>query len=249
MYAELKMELDNETLDYKQSSNLQGVIMEHIEEEYAEILHQSNLKPYSQCVVKQDDKRIWYIRTMTQEAYKKMIIPLSQLNEFEIKNGQIHVNIVRRNFETRAENELLKEFYEIPANQFLNLTFQTPTAFKSNGKYVFYPDIRMIYQSLMMKYTASSEEMDMIDEDTLEQLTQNSEIVRYHLRSMSFPLEGVNIPGFVGSIRLKIKGTGTMARYARMLMKYGQYSGVGIKTAMGMGAIRLMEQGEKKNDR
>lgn len=249
MYAELKMELDNETLDYKQSSNLQGVIMEHIEEEYAEILHQSNLKPYSQCVVKQDDKRIWYIRTMTQEAYKKMIIPLSQLNEFEIKNGQIHVNIVRRNFETRAENELLKEFYEIPANRFLNLTFQTPTAFKSNGKYVFYPDIRMIYQSLMMKYTASSEEMDMIDEDTLEQLTQNSEIVRYHLRSMSFPLEGVNIPGFVGSIRLKIKGAGTMARYARMLMKYGQYSGVGIKTAMGMGAIRLMEQGEKKNDR
>lgn len=249
MYAELKMELDNETLDYKQSSNLQGVIMEHIEEEYAEILHQSNLKPYSQCVVKQDDKRIWYIRTVTQEAYKKMIIPLSQLNEFEIKNGQIHVNIVRRNFETHAENELLKEFYEIPANRFLNLTFQTPTAFKSNGKYVFYPDIRMIYQSLMMKYTASSEEMDMIDEDTLEQLTQNSEIVRYHLRSMSFPLEGVNIPGFVGSIRLKIKGTGTMARYARMLMKYGQYSGVGIKTAMGMGAIRLMEQGEKKNDR
>ena len=249
MYAELKMELDNETLDYKQSSNLQGVIMEHIEEEYAEILHQSNLKPYSQCVVKQDDKRIWYIRTLTQEAYKKMIIPLSQLNEFEIKNGQIHANIVRRNFESRAENELLKEFYEIPANRFLNLTFQTPTAFKSNGKYVFYPDIRMIYQSLMMKYTATSEEMDMIDEDTLEQLTQNSEIVRYHLRSMSFPLEGVNIPGFVGSIRLKIKGTDTMARYARMLMKYGQYSGVGIKTAMGMGAIRLMEQGEKKNDR
>ena len=249
MYAELKMELDNETLDYKQSSNLQGVIMEHIEEEYAEILHQSNLKPYSQCVVKQDDKRIWYIRTLTQEAYKKMIIPLSQLNEFEIKNGQIHANIVRRDFESRAENELLKEFYEIPANRFLNLTFQTPTAFKSNGKYVFYPDIRMIYQSLMMKYTASSEEMDMIDEDTLEQLTQNSEIVRYHLRSMSFPLEGVNIPGFVGSIRLKIKGTDTMARYARMLMKYGQYSGVGIKTAMGMGAIRLMEQGEKKNDR
>ena len=249
MYAELKLELDNETLDYKQSSNLQGVIMEHIEEEYAEILHQSNLKPYSQCVVKQDDKRIWYIRTLTQEAYKKMIIPLSQLNEFEIKNGQVHVNRVRRNFETRAENELLKEFYEIPANRFLNLTFQTPTAFKSNGKYVFYPDIRMIYQSLMMKYTASSEEMDMIDEDTLEQLTQNSEIVRYHLRSMSFPLEGVNIPGFVGSIRLKIKGTDTMARYARMLMKYGQYSGVGIKTAMGMGAIRLMEQGEKKNDR
>lgn len=249
MYAELKLELDNETLDYKQSSNLQGVIMEHIEEEYAEILHQSNLKPYSQCVVKQDDKRIWYIRTLTQEAYKKMIIPLSQLNEFEIKNGQIHANIVRRDFESRAENELLKEFYEIPANRFLNLTFQTPTAFKSNGKYVFYPDIRMIYQSLMMKYTASSEEMDMIDEDTLEQLTQNSEIVRYHLRSMSFPLEGVNIPGFVGSIRLKIKGTDTMARYARMLMKYGQYSGVGIKTAMGMGAIRLMEQGEKKNDR
>lgn len=249
MYAELRMELDNETLDYKQSSNLQGVIMENIEGEYAEILHQSNLKPYSQCIVKQEDKKIWYIRTVTEEAYKKIIIPLSLLNEFEIKNGQVHVNIVRRNFETCAENELLKEFYEVPASRYLNLTFQTPTAFKSNGKYVFYPDIRMVYQNLMMKYTASSEEMAMIDEDTLEQLTQNSEIVRYHLRSIPFPVEGVNIPGFVGSIRLKIKGTDTMARYARMLIKYGQYSGVGIKTAMGMGAIALAEQGEKKNDR
>lgn len=249
MYAELKMELDNQTLDFKQASNLQGVIMEHIEGEYAEILHQSNLKPYSQCIVKQDDKKIWYIRTVTEEAYKKIIVPLSLLNEFEIKNGQVHVKIVRRNFETYAENELIKEFYEVPANRYLNLTFQTPTAFKSNGKYVFYPDIRMIYQSLMMKYTASSEEMSMIDEDTLEQLTQNSEIIRYHLRSISFPLEGVNIPGFVGSIRLKIKGTDTMARYARMLIKYGEYSGVGIKTAMGMGAIRLTERGEKKNDR
>ena len=30
-----------------------------------------------------------------------------------------------------------------------------------------------------------------------------------------------------------------MARYARLLMRFGNYSGVGIKTAMGMGAIKL----------
>ena len=31
MYAELKMELDNQTLDFKQASNLQGVIMENMQ--------------------------------------------------------------------------------------------------------------------------------------------------------------------------------------------------------------------------
>ena len=32
-----------------------------------------------------------------------------------------------------------------------------------------------------------------------------------------------------------------MARYARLLFRFGEYAGVGIKTAMGMGALRIKE--------
>ena len=54
MYADLKMELDSPILTFQQSSNLQGVIMENIQAEYAERLHENRLNPYSQCLVKEN---------------------------------------------------------------------------------------------------------------------------------------------------------------------------------------------------
>jgi CRISPR-associated endoribonuclease Cas6 len=96
----------------------------------------------------------------------------------------------------------------------------------------------------MNKYSAIDSKMDMRDEETLDQLSQNSEIVRYRLRSAPFPLEGVNITGFQGDIRIRIKGTDTMSRFAKMLFSFGEFSGVGIKTSLGMGALNLHERRE-----
>ena len=253
MLAKLELWIEyeqEEKLTYNISSLMHGILMEQIDPTYGEVLHRNGQKPFHQSVSEMRNNHFkWTICTLNVEARKQIIDVLVTKKHFYMKHKDLKLKVTKWNLSESSYDELIKKYYFQKNARNIPIRFVTPTAFKSNGKYVFYPDIRMIYQSLMMKYTASSEEMDMIDEDTLEQLTQNSEIVRYHLRSMSFPLEGVNIPGFVGSIRLKIKGTDTMARYARMLMKYGQYSGVGIKTAMGMGAIRLMEQGEKKNDR
>ena len=47
MYAELQMELETKEINYRQSSNLQGVIMENISPEYAARLHGNQLNPYS----------------------------------------------------------------------------------------------------------------------------------------------------------------------------------------------------------
>ena len=42
-----------------------------------------------------------------------------------------------------------------------------------------------------------------------------------------------------------MKGSETIARYIRLLFHFGEFSGVGIKTGMGMGAIRC---GGKKDE-
>ena len=39
MYVQLKLELAADDIDYKKSSNLQGILMENIDTEYAGILH------------------------------------------------------------------------------------------------------------------------------------------------------------------------------------------------------------------
>ena len=50
MYAKLRIELDSSQISYQQSSNLQGVLMEQIDTDYAQELHQYSLNPYSQYV-------------------------------------------------------------------------------------------------------------------------------------------------------------------------------------------------------
>ena len=79
---------------------------------------------------------------------------------------------------------------------------------------------------------------------TLEALVEQSEIVRYRLQTVPFPLEKVQITGFTGSICIHIRGPETMARYLRMLFKFGEFAGVGIKTGMGMGAMKYVRRNE-----
>ncbi len=239
MYAKLRIELDSSQISYQQSSNLQGVLMEQIDTDYAQELHQYSLNPYSQYVVKEKDKTVWDICPVNEEAYENIILPLEELKQITIRRKEITTNVVGRSIEILEESELMKQFYEESCDRYLNLQFCTPTAFKRDGKYVNYPDLRLVYGSLMRKYSAASEELDMYDEETLEELVRNSEIIRYRLQTMPFPLEKVQINGFVGNVCIKIKGTETMANYIRLLCRFGEYSGVGIKTSMGMGAMQL----------
>ena len=60
------------------------------------------------------------------------------------------------------------------------------------------PDLNLIFQSMMNKYSASCTDMEMYDEDVLEELVKNSTIVNYKLNSTYFQMEGIRIPSFRG---------------------------------------------------
>ena len=61
-----------------------------------------------------------------------------------------------------------------------------------------------------------------------------------------FHLEGIKIPSFVGNITLKINGTRQFVNLINMLCEFGVYSGVGIKTAIGMGSIGVSQKSGKE---
>lgn len=86
----------------------------------------------------------------------------------------------------------------------------------------------------------------MIDEETLEQLCENSRVIRYDLKSVPFHLEGIKIPAFIGKITIKLTGTQTLANFAHLLLQFGTYSGIGIKTAIGMGAVKILDEGRRR---
>ena len=247
MLARLDIELENDEINYKMSSNLQGVIYENIEPEYVEEMHSNRLHPYSQYLTKENGKSVWHIAAVTGEAYKNIIIPLQDdsFNEIKMKNGKCSSRIIKKSLITESNDELMREFSENKGERYIDIEFLTPASFRQNNRNIIFPDLRLIYQSLMNKYSMSSDSIDMFDEDTLNQLVCNSEIVRYNLHSMNFPMEGVWIPGFCGKISIKFHGTDTMCRYIRLLCRFGEYSGVGIKTAMGMGAMKITDWRKK----
>ena len=104
MYAELRIELDPSVqISYQQSSNLQGVIMEQIDTEYAQKLHESKLNPYSQYLLKENGKINWYIKTTSEEAYEKIILPMSKLSEITVKKKEMTIPVCSRNIEITDE--------------------------------------------------------------------------------------------------------------------------------------------------
>lgn len=242
MLAQLRMKLDvdNKELGYYQSSNLQGVLMERLESNYAERMHMSGLKPYSQYLTGGSQKE-WIVNTLSTEAYQEIICPLfdESFAGFVLEKKNLRVNIQSKELKRVDKQELLDEFYSNTYDRYVNLEFLTPTSFRSSGTYIIMPDTRYVYQSLMNKYSAASAHMDLYDEETLKQLVNNSKIVRYRLKSTFFPLEGVKIPSFTGEICIKTTGASTLAKYVRLLARFGEYSGVGIKTAIGMGGLRM----------
>ena len=239
MLYTLKLILDHDNLSYRQSSLLQAVMFEHVD--FVDKMHQQNLHPYSQYLTTEGGRTVWVINTLTEEAYEKIINPLRQetFSSFKlIQKDDMEVNIVGRNLKATDRKTLLNGFYqEQPV-----LSFLTPTAFRQNGRYVILPDMRLVYQNLMMRYSASSCQIDMVDEDTLNYMVSSSYISGYRLSSHSFPMKHTWIPGFTGTITINFSGKSTISQYIKLLLRFGEYSGVGIKTGMGMGAVQIIKE-------
>ena len=247
MLSRLELLLSSsEELSYQMSSLFHGALMELLPIEYAERLHISQLHPYSQHLERRDKNWYWVINCINEEAADIIIHQiLENTKQIVLKKKQIVVEIKEKSYTELSEKKMMGDFYREQSSRYIQVQFISPTAFKQNGQYIFYPDLRCIFQSLMNKYDAAAGENIMLDEDALLQLCDNASIIKYDLKSVTFSLEGVRIPSFIGNITIKMRGTQTMANLANLLFEFGEFSGVGIKTALGMGAVKRIEGREK----
>ncbi len=236
-----------EEIVFQMSSLFHGALMELLPEDYADYLHVSQLHPYTQHLEFREGAWYWVVCCLDREAAQIIIHDtLMRLDSIFIRNRNITVEIVEKNYSELTYKSLMDSFYDTECSRYINIHFISPTAFKRDGRYVFYPDIRCIFQSLMNKYDAAVRDEGMVDEDTLEQLCENAQIAAYDLKSVNFSLEGVRIPSFIGKLTIKMNGTSTMANFANMLFRFGTYSGVGIKTALGMGSFKILSDERRK---
>lgn len=239
MISKLDFKLETEgELSYRMSSLFHGALIEMLPEEYATFLHQSQLHPYSQHLERNGKEWHWIINMLDHDSATILGKKLREAREILLRKHDIRIRLSEPVETGLSDEELNALFYRETAQRTFFLNFKTPTAFKRQGKYLFYPDLFCIFQSLMMRHDAIYER-GFLDQDALEELAGHSEITRYDLKSTLFSLEGVQINSFLGRIAIRVKGPQTMVNFANMLLHFGEYSGVGIKTSIGMGAYSM----------
>lgn len=230
---------------------LHGALMEMLPEEYVEQLHISATHPFSQFVEIdfKSDEIVWHISVLNQTAREQIIDRLRTVSEISLNYKDIHLNVLGCEEKSVVSNAFLKDYLLTDRERIIHVSFLSPTSFKQNGEYVLFPTSRLILQSLMNKYDASADnETSMADPDVLTALGDEVRIIGYKLRSAKYPVGGVRIPSFVGDVTLRVGGPQQLVNLTWMLLKYGEYSGVGIKTALGMGAINVTGGEEKSGN-
>ena len=188
-------------------SLLHGALMERLPGDLAKRLHEQDMRPYSQSV------------------------------SWDKKGGEARLGerrlLMERSFEEIADAFFLTEAPPKGAE----LSFCTPTSFKREGRYVMLPEFFLICQSLLMRWNRFAGEVQLYEADLTQRLASACRLLQYALHSAPFSVEGHTIYGFRGNLRVRFFGTDGARRILGMLFAFAPFVGVGIKTALGMGAV------------
>jgi len=223
------------------ASVFQGMLMELLDTETGTWLHSQQRHPYSQYIYYEGQTVYWTISTLTETAYESILVPLlnDELRSMYCEYHQLEFDILEKKIIKEDSNTFLYDNYFKDYAKGFTIEFLTPTAFKSGGRYMNYPSVKWIFQSLMQKYDVNGQENQIFDEETLQKIEEDVVVTQYHLKSTTFHLEGMKIPSFKGKIQIYVKSNQSVVNLVNFLLRYGEYSGVGIKSAIGMGAIRV----------
>jgi len=222
-------------------SLLHGVLMERIPRTLASKLHTEELRPFHQWLSydAKTSQSSWTIGTIDDSLFDEFSSVVTTLSSVNIrqKNYAIGIGEPECIRETSFE-ELADQAFEsgnVPSGVYCE--FLTPTSFKHDGAYQIFPDTMRILQSLLCRWNAFSEQIRLDEPDLADRLVPYCTINRYWLRSAAFSVEHHRIVGFSGNVRFRFSGTDSAKSILSLLFSFAPFVGIGIKTALGMGAV------------
>jgi CRISPR-associated endoribonuclease Cas6 len=249
LLASLSLTLDADAKDLRDKHRLnawdlgpllQGALMEKVSPALAAQLHQLPFNPYSQYCCPAGERLAWTVSALSPEAHDGIIQPLSKAESIHIRKLGLELKVLDGQQALLSRADLTAMIHKCSARRH-KLQIMTPASFKRSGAYQILPDLHLLLQNLLMHYSQVYEGSKEADQETVGYLAEHVKIVQYSLSSRSFKLADASIPAFMGNLTLDVGGPAPMAGLVAMLLRFATYSGIGIKTAMGMGGIRLLE--------
>jgi CRISPR-associated endoribonuclease Cas6 len=207
-------------------------------EGYAEAMHEQGETPISQCLYSERGQSFWQVQLLNELSNDGFSATLQELKILPVNTGDVCLKLLKD--ESLTADELIKKARAIEPDRFFSLRFLSPTAFKQSGRYTVLPDKELILQSLMNKWNVSFPSYPLEDEDAFRMLSAGIRVSDYNLRTTRFALKDTKIPGFIGSLRFDTHLSPSLLDICKILLVFSEYSGVGIKTALGMGGVKFI---------
>lgn len=227
-------------LQFNTAYNLYGALMEQIDKNYGSILHSQECCSINQNVIplKNVNEAIWTINLLDDTSIEVFSKILENNKKLYLSSTESVLEVLSTEQNIIPDDKSLiycaKNIYNTDV---YNFSFSTPTSFKSSNEYMIFPSVAHIVNSLVNKWNSYSREYSIDDPDALEMMLTGLRISDYKLRSSRFIFKGNKIPGFIGEVTITSKLSYSLNYVWGILACFANYSGIGIKTTLGMGSV------------
>jgi CRISPR-associated endoribonuclease Cas6 len=218
-----------------------GMLLQLVNPDYAEMIHQDGISPINQYVIRGKDAHTitWTINLLGDQACEQIAPIIEKADDFMLHKNNSKLTIKEMNVTVIPnDNTLLAKAHEFIDCQKPCLNFLTPTSFKKDGVYQIFPSVENIILNLVHRWNSYSEAFLFDDMDAINSLIDGIKIAGYDLHSSYYKMKGIQIPAFQGELRFTKRLSIPIAELFNLLLLFSEYSGVGIKTSLGMGAVR-----------
>lgn len=218
-------------------------LLEQVPEEYGEALHQQGETPISQHLRydRETGNVLWTVNLLSAETEEIFSSILDNLKEINLHTEHFRLTLVSKEAVISSQELILSARSPSEERYRTEMTFLTPASFKKEGRYEIFPSVRLILQSLVNKWNEVCPDFPLEDADALEAMEQGLYIVDYNLRSTRYPLKNIKIPGFIGMIQIESRLAEPLEELWQTLLAIAPYTGIGIKTTLGMGGVCCKE--------
>ncbi|MBU9735437.1 CRISPR system precrRNA processing endoribonuclease RAMP protein Cas6 [Diplocloster agilis] len=215
-----------------------GFLSNKLNSEMSELLHQQKRVMMSQYV-KYDNRmhRAVWMLSCFDDKLEQQIDDMLNGGKADIRGKEFHM-VQKKEEIIPGQREI---FFEAgmrygEARQY-RIYFNSPTTFKQNGEYVLFPTAELIMQSLIMHWNHIFPNVPVNDEDAVRQILGGTKITAYKLESSYYPMKNMFTKGFRGYVMIKLYLPEPLRILAQALLYFGNWCGVGAKTALGMGGV------------
>ena len=182
-------------------SVLHGALMQYAHTDFAEAMHRSALRPFSQFVYydKARGSAVWQLAALNKEAAEEILYASGRLPQ---------------NLYLKQKEYVVQLSKPQPVNVY-------------------------IFRSLLKRWNAFCGGLVLEENNLEEHLAQAVKVTGYNLSLQQYSVGGAPVDAFKGRYRLLFRGTQSQNRIAALLAAYAEYAGIGVKTALGMGGVKI----------